>query len=304
MTDHTTFTTDDTDHMDAMDDLELITSALNGHLDPVRLAEVRRRLDEDPAFRDLAAPLILTWSVPKHFERHPRPVGELERDWNAFAKKMGVGKRRRGARLPSGWRLIRYPLIVIIALLLAPYAVSALASLTFGAQRSEPGTTAEDVARAARASAEVVPLDLQWDSLDVGVWMRTEGRTTTRLSPWRRNGMLQLDLTGTARFRIVAIDSTEPRIRERTLAIRTRAGVVEAGESEFTVIARADTTVVHVHPIRHRAAVQSWTSMVQATTVLEDDLHSSVRVGEFAGAILQRDRRPQLLRAIVDQRTP
>ena len=71
-------------------DLELVISALNGHLSPERVAEVTRRLEEDPAFRELAAPMLLTWSVPSYLERHPRPVGELENAWNDFAQKAGI----------------------------------------------------------------------------------------------------------------------------------------------------------------------------------------------------------------------
>ena len=83
------------DDMHDMDDIELITMYLNGHLDPEGMDAVRRRIEEDAAFRDLAAPLFLAWSVPPHFERHPRPEGELERDWAEFARRTGFGQGHR-----------------------------------------------------------------------------------------------------------------------------------------------------------------------------------------------------------------
>ena len=80
--------------LDDMDDLELITRMLNGQLDPERIEAVRRRLAEDAEFRDLAAPLLLTWTVPPHIERNPRPDGEWERDWSEFTKRTGFGEPR------------------------------------------------------------------------------------------------------------------------------------------------------------------------------------------------------------------
>lgn len=76
--------------LDDMDDLELITRMLNGQLDPARVEAVRRRLAEDAEFRDLAAPLLLTWSVPPHIERNPRPEGEWERDWARLQQRLRV----------------------------------------------------------------------------------------------------------------------------------------------------------------------------------------------------------------------
>jgi hypothetical protein len=89
---------DDQDKLENIDEIELIIDYLNGHLDPERHEAVRKRLDEDEAFRIFAAPLLLTWSVPKHIERHPLPEGELERDWTEFKRRVGI------EHLP-GWEL-------------------------------------------------------------------------------------------------------------------------------------------------------------------------------------------------------
>jgi hypothetical protein len=74
--------------LDGGDDVELITRMLNGQLDPVRVAAVRKRLEEDAAFRELAAPLLLLWSLPKHHERFPRPAGEAERDLERLQQRI------------------------------------------------------------------------------------------------------------------------------------------------------------------------------------------------------------------------
>lgn len=79
--------------LDDMDEVEQITSYLNGHLDPECAEAVRRRLEVDASFRDLAEPLLLMWSVPTHLERHPRPEGELEREWNEFVRRTGFPAR-------------------------------------------------------------------------------------------------------------------------------------------------------------------------------------------------------------------
>ena len=87
MTDHTTPMFDD------MDDVELIVTYLQGRLPAERAEAVKRRLKEDAAFLEFAAPLLLTWSVPKHIVRNPRPEGETERAWAEFVKRTGFPNR-------------------------------------------------------------------------------------------------------------------------------------------------------------------------------------------------------------------
>src|SRR5438105_15187682 len=79
-------------------DLELITDYLANELPPEQVAEVRRRLDTDPAFKDFAAPLITAWSIPPHWERHPMPRAEIEKHWDAFTKKAGFVHQKRKRR--------------------------------------------------------------------------------------------------------------------------------------------------------------------------------------------------------------
>ena len=75
---------------DDMDDLELLTRMLNGQLDAARVAIVRKRLEDDPAFRDFAAPLLLTWNVPPHRDRFPRPEGDWERAWERLQQRIRI----------------------------------------------------------------------------------------------------------------------------------------------------------------------------------------------------------------------
>lgn len=299
MTDQTKSVVDD------MDDLELLTAMLNGHLDPERVEAVKQRLADDPAFREFAAPLLLTWSIPPHLERKPRPEGEWEREYHAFIGRMRARDLRPEPARPSTWRkhplwrvarlLVLLPLVYLALLL----GISALGWLGFFRPPAEPGTIAEDVARASRASAEVVPLDQTWDSLGAGIWMRPEGNNFLSYARPGRNGMLRLELVGTARFRVQALDSLEPRVRVRAIEVHTRAGVITAGESEFTVIARADTTVVVAHPIRRRPAVQSWSWSIGASKVEDDGVRSTIGLREFEGAVLRRGQPPEPIRAEV-----
>jgi hypothetical protein len=75
-------------------EIELIVEYLNGHLDPERAEQVRRRLEEDEAFLELASPMLLVWSIPKYIERYPRPPGEWEQAWEDFSRRVGIGKYR------------------------------------------------------------------------------------------------------------------------------------------------------------------------------------------------------------------
>lgn len=76
-----------------MEEIELITSYLNGHLDAEQAEQVRRRLKEDAEFFRFAEPLLIVWSIPPYHERHPLPEGALEADWAAFVRRSGFPNR-------------------------------------------------------------------------------------------------------------------------------------------------------------------------------------------------------------------
>lgn len=252
MTDHTRSVRDAEDPMDEMDDLELITMAVNGHLSPERLAEVRHRLETDAAFRELAAPVLLTWSVPPHLEREPRPIGELERDWDAFAKKAGIGRYRVATREQSGpagrgghrgWWLAG------VVLVLAGIA----ATLAYVAPRRvavSPAAAIEAAREAALDSMSTrVPYQDGWLPLMDGIEVQLAPGASLRRAHQRLQGMRHVLLEGTARFRIPDIDSAVTSFRTQSLVVQTAVGFVTASNAELTVTTRGDTTEVQVHAL-------------------------------------------------------
>ncbi len=233
--------------LDEMDDIELITSALNGHLDPQRVEAVRRRLDEDPEFRELAAPLLLTWSVPKHLQRAPRPVGELEDSWNEFARRAGIGSERRPAswRRHPLWRRFRAPMIALLVLGLGAASVMGISAAVTRGPLHEWYVTRRDFA--------LVPHRTGWIPLGDSIEVQFPPGASLRATRESVRSGRQVRLTGTARFRVLALDSITPEPRTSGLVVHTRGGVVTAGEAEFTVTTRGDTTEVEVHrPSRRR----------------------------------------------------
>jgi hypothetical protein len=214
----------------AGNELELITSYLNGHLDPDRLEQVRRRLDDDPEFRDFAAPMLLTWRVPKHLARHPRPVGELEKHWDEFTKRAGFAHQRRRSR--TRW----LKLLGILAV---------VAVTSFYALKDQARTWYR------------VAFDYHTLSYAEGWVPFGEGREL-QFGPGARirvankeigdGGVLGVRLVGTARFRTRVLDTTATLLPEfHYIGIETAAGRVAAPNGEFTVSTRGDTTDVEVH---------------------------------------------------------
>ena len=171
------------DDMHEMDDIELITMYLNGHLDPERMAAVRRRLDEEAAFR-----------VPRA-------------SWSA------IGPSSRAARA-SGRGTVRSPIRRRVR--------------RAGAVPGSGGS------RSSSSRSPQSPRSHSHSSL----------RFALRRTP---DNVRSVWLDGRARFQVEALDSDSPLPRPRALLVKTRAGEVIAGESEFTVTAQADTTDVLVH---------------------------------------------------------
>ena len=258
MTERTRSATDDTgdDFDPAMAaDLELIIDALNGHLNPERVAEVTRRLEEDPAFRDFAAPMLLTWSVPSYLERHPRPVGELENAWNEFAERAGIAQPPvpKGWRRHPLWKRIR-PLILLLVLLpLVPYVTLALASVVPMRFWAWIGQSQEQVIASANADhfgpISRVGHDTAWIPIGgTGLHVRPALGSDLRVAERRKNGKRQLWLdSGTVRFHVAPITRADPAVSGHQIDVHTPAGVLSAGESEFTVRVRGDTTDVEVN---------------------------------------------------------
>ena len=101
---------------DMLDDpeIELITDYLSNQLPAERVAEVKWRLEHDEAFRELAAPLVLAWSVPPRWKREPMPRAELLKSWDDFTKRAGfVHQRAKAQRRRRLWMLAM--LVVVVA---------------------------------------------------------------------------------------------------------------------------------------------------------------------------------------------
>lgn len=246
-------------------DLELIISALNGHLSPERVADVTRRLEEDPAFRDLAAPMLLTWSIPSYLERHPRPVGELEQAWTEFAERAGITPPPAPPprRWHSIWRRTRMLFLIALLLPLTPFVTYGLMwamplgfwewigqkqeDVLVGPSGDEPMTFRVHSAATSDGSRDAAS-DTSWNYIQYGVHVRPEAGAIVTWSERKRNGRWQLTLdSGTVRVRLMPLTRADPSLRRATVDVVTRAGVIIAGESEFTVSATGDTTTVEMH---------------------------------------------------------
>lgn len=285
MTDHMTPAPDDwadeldddlpADLAERSADLELVIEALNGHLSPERIAEVTRRLDEDPAFREFAAPMLLTWSVPSYLERHPRPVGELENAWNDFAERAGITQPpvRKGWSAHPFWRRIRYPLIALLAV-----GISML--VWFNGPKFDK-----------------VPYRAGWIPLGDSIFVELAPDASLRTARELVRGVRHARLSGTARFRGVALDSLAGEPRTTGLLLHTRGGIVAAGEGEYTVTARGDTTLVEVHRPSQRRFFY-FVPLPTAVVVKSDTNASPFVLRELERGRLVRDRAPERLPAL------
>lgn len=254
------------------DDIELIVEYLNKHLDPERTEQVRQRLEDDEAFRDLAAPLLLTWSIPKHLERHPRPAGELERSWDEFTRRAGFAHQKRKVRRRRLWWL------GVVLFVLGIAGVAARKPLR------EWYVTQRDFA--------TVPYRTGWIPLGDSVFVELAPDASLRAAHETVNGVRQVLLDGTATFRIVALDSLDDEPRRGAILVRTRAGRISAAESEFRVAARGDTADVEVlRPSRRRFFY--FVPMPTGVAVRHDTTIAPLVLRELDRARLVRGRVPE-----------
>jgi len=272
MTDRLNSDLDDTRKLDLVDaELELITSYLNGHLDPERAEAVRRRLAEDAAFAYLAEPLLLAWSVPKHIVRHPRPDGEWERDWAEFKRRAGIvhDPLREPAPKPSRWE--RWKAFnkstgakVMFFVALGAYLYGGHVALNvLGGQ--------EEVTEQREYST--VAFDTGWIPLGDGIEVQIPRDAALKVDAHNLDGMKHVVLEGTARFRVLPTDGTSRLLRRNALYVETSAGSVWAGEADFTVTALDSSTTVFVHALgpRRTAMPHQRTVMISAKRPYEAD---------------------------------
>lgn len=272
-------------------DIELIVTYLQGRLDPEAAAAVRKRLDEDEHFRYLAEPMLLVWSLPKHLERHPRPEGEWERAFEDFKRRTGFPNRpaewsdpQPSAPPPSRWHRIRYwrhwkGLRVLILLLVGSFMIGA--QLMVNALEN-PGVEEREFSP--------VPFDTGWIALNDGIEVQLSPGASLQVDHRRVRNMKHVLLEGTARFRVSPLDSTSPVMTYQALLVETRAGSVTAGESDFTISAVADTTLVHVYPIGARRALDPMNLSVRATAQFENEtINILLRDHDGARLVVGRD---------------
>ena len=69
-------------------DLGLITDYVANELPPDQVAEVERRLEEDPAFREFCAPILAFWEGLRQPVRESQ--AELEASWDRFTRLVEV----------------------------------------------------------------------------------------------------------------------------------------------------------------------------------------------------------------------
>jgi len=210
-------------------DLDLITDYLIGELDEAHVAEVRRRLEHDAAFRDFAAPILVAWSVPPRWQRKPMPRAELEKHWDDFTKRAGFEYQRRRTRRRRLWMLTA---------VVATLGASAIVFRDRIRERYEDHRFYDDVPR-------------------VAGWITLRDGSQVLLSPGAHlrsakvpgdGGLHRVKLEGAARFRVTPPDTSHALLPEiQPFEVQTRAASVLSARGEFSVSARGDTTDVEVH---------------------------------------------------------
>jgi len=289
MTEETTPMSDDLDSIEA-DEIELIINYLNGHLDPERLEAVRKRLDEDEAFRDLAAPLLLTWSIPKHIVRHPRPEGELEREWAKFARRVGIDQPPEvEPPKPSRWE--RWKAFnksksakIMFFVALGAYLYGGQVAFNAFADKGPLEVTEQ-------REYSAVAFDTGWIPLGDGIEVQIPRDAALKVDAHNLEGMKHVVLDGTARFRVLPTDNASRLLRRSALYVETSAGSVWAGEADFSVTAHDSITNVVVHALgpRRTAMPHQRTVMISAKRPYETD---HLALLDLEGARLVRGQEP------------
>ena len=295
---------DDMERMyDDMDNVELITMYLNGRLDPERAEAVRKRLEEDAAFRDFAEPLLIAWSIPPRHERKPRPAGETERAWEEFVKRTGWPNRPAGEQPPPPpppppsppprrpwFRHLPWLALVILG-------IAAVAFFRPFGSRGAGGTSG--TVPTSDPGSGVVPYDTGWIAIGERIDVRLTPDASLRLVSEPLRGMRHVVLDGSARFRVSALDTASTSPRPDALVVSTRAGLVSAGESELTVTARADTTDVQVHENSRPRPPKFRQMMVDAAVMFDTAGTPLSRQGTVYHVSLGDLRRTRIVRGVV-----
>jgi ferric-dicitrate binding protein FerR (iron transport regulator) len=208
-------------------DLELITDYLAKELPEGQVAEVRRRLETDSAFKDFAAPLIAAWNIPPHWERHPMPRAELEKHWEAFTKRAGFVDQRRAAR-----KRMLGGLTMLLAIL-------GLSAFVLRDEIHERYVDRRDYDVVARGPGSVVLHDGTHASVAAGSVLREAKHQPVA-------GVELVKVQGNARFDVTRLPSTAVKPAMRALIVGAAGGQISTNSADFSVRARGDTAEVEV----------------------------------------------------------
>ena len=218
-------------------DLELVADYAAGEANAEQVAEVRDRLERDPKFRELAAPVLVALHIPERPE--PMSPEQLAAHWDEFTKRAGFVHQKRKAHTRRMW--IAFATVLVLGAL---------------------GLFFRDA------------IERQWDlrrnyytveGAGNGAWTRlpdgsevllTQGARLRAAKVVNSEGMQKVILDGQARFRVIPSDTVRGIVPQmRPFAVTTPAGVVLTDRAEFTVAVRGDTTHVLVHPNEQRAII-------------------------------------------------
>jgi len=218
---------------DEYDDLRLVTEYLNHQLDPERVKVVRQRLEDDPAFREFAAPLLLAWSVPPTWQSNPVPRGEIEKHWDEFTKMAGFVHQRRKVRR----RWITSIGVLVLALAVAGFTLRGR-------------TRAWYVDR--RDYMDVQPT-ADWITLANGAQVKLAPGTRLRVQKESYGGSVKLKLrAGTVDVQAApAIETGELMPKMQPVLVETRGCLLTTVRAEFSATVRGDTTDVIVNKPTH-----------------------------------------------------
>jgi hypothetical protein len=221
-------------------DLGLITDYLTNQLPAERVAEVQWRLERDQKFRELAAPLVLAWSIAPKWKREPMPRAEIVRSWDEFTRRAGFVHQRRKARLRR-W-LFGVALVVLTPVVLLAAVIGGL-MLSAPSDGHQPGL------------ADVGWTELDLTSADTADSWITIGNARVRLDLGARlfragaPGYANLvKLEGSARFLRVPPPDAPYFGDAFFFTVYTAAGFVASPQGDFRIDARADTTDIEVLP--------------------------------------------------------
>ena len=256
-------------------DLQLITDYLMNALDPDQLAVVQRRLEEDPAFRDFAAPILAYWDAVRQ-PLPPRSRSEIEAGWQRIQRRAEVIKEERTRRR---WLWIGATLTTLFVALV-------VAIIAF-AKRPVAGVPAPQPAMADTSSLYRVIADSgHVMTVANGVKVKLDPGATLRVP--RSNVAGTLTLAGTATF--VTPDGDAGNAR--AMKIETQSAVIDAvGEVRLTVVARGDTTSVFVSAAPSPSISATPPLVILTAAEKQNRVHGiSLKIGE--GGRIIRGRNP------------